>query len=164
MKKLSLILFFFLLTGCEITSLIKSKNITQKFKVQNTIFQYELPEDWVILENDNEKGEIALAQKKDENLIIIQRYSDAENLPETLFKQAQNNFFFFKSVSFDKKGWVFQAKPSSTTPLREFYQKIYPIENSDIFLYASCSYEYSEEKDSDCKQIINSWKILVDKK
>lgn len=164
MKQFYLIILTLFLFGCEIKGISSEKKITEKFKVQNTIFEYEIPESWIKTENKNEKGEIVLAQKENENLVIIQRYSNSENLAKNLFQQAQNNFFFFKPIKFEEKGWIFQGKPSSTNSLREFHQKIYPIKNSDIFLYASCSYEFSEEKESDCEAILNSWKILVDKK
>lgn len=164
MKLFCLILFSIFIFGCDLNGFSSKKTLTEKFKIQNTIFEYKIPESWTKTKNKTEKGEIILAQKEDENLVILQRYSNSENLAKELFQQAKKNFFFFKSIKFEEKGWIFQAKPSSTTKLREFHQKIYPIKNSDIFLYASCSYEFSEEKESDCEEIINSWKILVDKK
>ncbi len=159
MKKILLIGFCVFLTGCFGDNYSRSKNHTEKFKIENSLFKFELTEEWETLTPNNKKGEVILAQKNDENLVITHQNNYEKNITDIIIKSLEKNFFSFKLINKNKNNWQFKGKLTAKSPLRKFYQKIIQIPDSNHFLYASCSNEIFEDRESECVDILKSFKL-----
>ncbi len=159
MKKILLISFCFFLTGCFDGKDSTSKNHTEKFKIENSLFKFELTEEWETLTPNNKKGEVILAQKNDENFVITHQGNYSNKTPEMIIQAIKQNFFSFELLEQNKKTWSFQGKLSAKTPKRKFHQKIILLPDSKQFLLGSCSEEVFEDRKSDCINILDSFVI-----
>ncbi len=157
-KKILLISFCVFLTGCFGSDEQITVNV-QKFKIEDTTFEVSLPETWEILTPNNQKGEVILAQKNDENLVITHQNNYSKDTANMIVKSLEKNFFSFELISANQDSWMFKGKLSAKSPSREFQQKIIQVPNSTQFLYESCSAEIFEGIESDCLSTLESFKI-----
>ncbi len=153
-----LLIFCVFLSGCFNGNDPESINL-QKFKINNTTFEISLPRTWEILTPNNKKGEIILAQKNDQNIIITHQYNFSEKTPEIIINSLKKNLFSFKLLEKKEDIWLFEGKLSVKTLKRNFYQKIVLIPDSKEFLLGSCSSEVFENRKSDCNEILASFGI-----
>lgn len=158
MRKFLLIGFSVFLTGCFGSTSI-SEYDTKKFKISFSTFETIIPKEWMNIDPNNKKNEIMVAQKNDQNFIILHQDKFHNDLPSMIIENLEHSFFSFKLLDQKDLEWRFQGKVSTENPTREFYQKIVPIPNSTQFLLGSCSFEPFEDRTSDCEQISADWGI-----
>ncbi len=156
----------FLLSGCfgEKSGSFFETTFTDRFQIGETIWQLSLPSGWGKVTPPEGSEAIFLTRKGTDNFSILRRQGMSENLSQKIWDQAPHDFFFFEPISFTENAWEFQARTSASLPIREFWQKIFPIPGTDFFLLGSCSFEIKTSDSSDCETILNSWQISVDKK
>jgi len=134
----------------------------ETFRIQNTHWKYFMPNEWKQIKEQNSNEIITQAFKKSQNFIIIQKQGDIDRIAGSILGSGKD-LYYFKEISANTREWEFQAKTSISSPLRHFIQKTFPVPNTEFYILASCSYEEKIEKNSDCKTIINSFEVSVDK-
>jgi hypothetical protein len=104
-----------------------------------------------------EKGIIFLARKGTQNIVITNEKGFTENIIERLFKTLKEDLPIVTEVFKDENSLIFRGKLSSTTPMREFYQKVSGLSDGDGFLLISCSEEVVNLDNLECSEILDSF-------
>ena len=120
-------------------------------------WRMELPDNWEKLKAFPEKGIIFLARKGTQNIVITNEKGFTENIIERLFKTLKEDLPIVTEVFKDENSLIFRGKLSSTTPMREFYQKVSGLSDGDGFLLISCSEEVVNLDNLECSEILDSF-------
>jgi len=167
MRVLLLGILGLLLSGCgsseDDTPLTPQTNKIESFQTGTVVWDVMLPESWRKVDVPEGTEAIFLARGDTGNFVVLLQQGGSANVSLDLWESAKKEFFSFESLSFSPGKWSFRAKQSATSPMREFIQKIYPLPKSTAFLLGSCSFELTQNGESDCSALIDSWKISVDK-
>ena len=164
MKKFLIIAIGIFLVGCSDNGQTPSDIPTEKIRVGKHTWTLSLPESWEKIPVPRSGPDaVFLARKDSQNLAILRRFGTSEHLVDEILETARNGFSIFEEISRGENEWTFRAKTKATSPLRDFWQKIELIPNSDEFLLASCSVETTSNEPSGCKAILDSFKISVDR-
>ena len=164
MKNTFLFLFgIFLLFGCsKATTILSSAPATDSFSIGKTTWGLHLPEGWQKILSLQTDEAIFVASKGSENFVILQKKGDPKSFSDTLFKDAKQKLYIFEAGAVEPDRWEFTAKEFASDPLKHFIQKVFPIPDTKFFLVGSCSTDTAEQSLSQCKELIDSWGILVD--
>ena len=165
LKKFSILIFGVLLLGCgknnsEVSfDIKKDKNLTQYIHIGNQHWSIKKPIKWTLLESIYKTSSYATfaMEYRDQKFIIQQNQESNSNIPETIFNNAKNELFFFYPLEYSPDLWKYRGKLDEKTPIREFWQKIYKLDTFPYFLLGTCSFEYAEEKEHNCEEILESW-------
>lgn len=141
------------LIGCGPT--LTSSTAT-KLSAQGQNYTLEIPSDWQTLPPP--EGVVFMAQKGDQNFVILERQAKQSDLKSQILQSAQQDFFSFEILEESSLSWAFKGQVRASLPTRIFEQKIYS--KSDSLLLGSCSYETSKTSKSDCEKILKSWEVL----
>ena len=128
----------------------------------NSSLSIKLPKSWEKLPPQPDKGIIFLSRSGTQNLVISNEKGYSENMVENLLQTTKNSLQNIEEISKTEDALIFRGKLSMTTPMREFYQKIFPDENQENFFLVSCSQEISKLDELDCPNILSS--IFFNKK
>jgi hypothetical protein len=135
---------------------------TQSFKIAGSTWEVNLPTGWERIAPPTGNTEVIyLARNGTQNFSITYQLGVPENPVEALLTQAKKGFFIFEEKSRAEDQWQFQAKLEITSPLRDFWQKISLVPETEDFLLLSCSQEVAFET-TDCGDILDSFLILAD--
>ena len=121
-----------------------------------SVWNMSLPKTWEKMAAFPKKGIIFLAREGTQNIAISHEKGFSENLIENLFNTTKNSLSMVTEISRTENSLIFRGKLSATTPMREFYQKIFPVPNNDKFLLVSCSQEVASLDKLDCPDILDS--------
>ncbi len=157
MKKILLSILLLLLSGCSFGP-VEEVNQTS-FKIADSVFSVTLPQDWSSQPLDSKKGEVIVAQKADQNFIIMRQYPFQDNVSDSILGQFKSDFFSFQILEKNINTWKFYGKLKFDTPQREFHQKVIPVAGTSEFLIGSCSFDHMESRESDCPNILKNWEI-----
>lgn len=115
-----------------------------------------LPKTWEKMKAFPNKGIIFLAREGTQNIAISNEKGFTENISERLLKTLQESLSMVEVVSQEGDGMIFRGKLTSTTPMREFHQKILAGPNKNKFLLVSCSQEVANLDKMNCPEILSS--------
>lgn len=155
------------LIGCG-SSTTDGGDGSQRFGIGEMKWQLEIPENWEQEVVGEGSDAIILAHRADENFVIIRQSSeesDSVRAFNAMRASAAEDLFWFEALTADEDDltWSFRAKLSPTSPLQEFQQKIFFLPGTNEFLLGSCAFEVAFSAGSECEDILDSWKISVDK-
>lgn len=162
MKKLFMLGFALILMGCGNSQTTTSDEFTHRFHIKDTTWQLNLPEGWETLPLPENIEAIFAANNKEQNFAILRQKNLLPNMEKQIWENAKQKFFWFEEIDFEKEKWSFQAKTSAADPVKIYIQKLFPVEETQFFLFGSCSLPVEGSPD-ECDNLIDSWKISVDK-
>jgi hypothetical protein len=151
------------ITGCS-SPIIKQEPHNAIIPLGSADVGIFIPESWETIKNPaNGKNIVLMAQNGSDNVVVSFEYSNKIITGEALSNGAKTGFARFSETFVDETQCFFVGHLAANTPLRNFWQKIIRTPESANFLLVSCSSEQLNAPNSQCPEILKSFKIL-DKK